>query len=327
VKDLCSNCKALLFLRIVLLVVAAVLPASAADLVGQLTVTPSTINFATVPVGSTQTQTVVFTNTGQGRLSIWNVAVSGPGFQMSGLTWPVILQPNQSVSFQVTFTAQSSGSVGGAMSVTTVSYSRSSGRTYSYVTVALTGAGSLPGQLIISPASLNFGTVVDGTSSSLPATLAASGSSVTVSGATISNSQFSLSGVSLPVTLAAGQSLAFDAVFVPLTTGTDSGTVSFTSTATNSPTILSLTGVGTSAAIYSVALSWDPSTSPVVGYNVYRGTVSGGPYSKINATVDPSTLYTDNFVQDGQTYFYVTTAVAGDGNESAYSNQTKAVIP
>jgi fibronectin type 3 domain-containing protein len=65
----------------------------------------------------------------------------------------------------------------------------------------------------------------------------------------------------------------------------------------------------------------------VVGYYVYRGTVNGGPYSKLNSTPAPSTNYTDATVQSGVTYYYVVTAVDGSGMESAYSNQSTAVIP
>jgi hypothetical protein len=324
VKDLHSNCKGLIFLSVIFI---AFLPASGAMHVGQLTVTPASVNFGTVPVGTTQAQTVQFTNTGLGRLGIWNVTVSGADFQMSGLTFPVVLLSNQSVSFEVTFTAQSSGLISGDLSVATITSESQNGKNFTYVTVALSGTGSSPGQLNVSPASLNFGSVVDGSSSSLGTTLTATGESVTVSGATISNSAFSLSGISLPMTIAAGQSVPFYAVFDPTNVGVDAGTITFTSTATNSPAVLSVTGTGTSAPVYSVALSWDPSTSPVVGYNVYRGTVTGGPYAKINSSVDPSTVYTDNTVQNNQTYFYVTTSVAGDGSESTYSNQTQAVIP
>jgi len=64
-----------------------------------------------------------------------------------------------------------------------------------------------------------------------------------------------------------------------------------------------------------------------VGYNVYRGTVAGGPYSKINTALNPTTAFVDNSVQAGQTYYYVTTAVDGSGLESPYSNQVKTTIP
>jgi fibronectin type 3 domain-containing protein len=76
-----------------------------------------------------------------------------------------------------------------------------------------------------------------------------------------------------------------------------------------------------------VALSWNASTSTVSGYNIYRGSVSGGPYAKINTTLDASAAYSDGNVQAGQTYYYVVTAVGATGAESAYSNQVQAVIP
>ena len=78
---------------------------------------------------------------------------------------------------------------------------------------------------------------------------------------------------------------------------------------------------------HSVDLTWNASMSVVVGYSIYRGATSGGPYSKINSTLDASTAYTDSTVQAGQTYYYVATAVDSTGAESVYSNQVTAVIP
>jgi fibronectin type 3 domain-containing protein len=74
-----------------------------------------------------------------------------------------------------------------------------------------------------------------------------------------------------------------------------------------------------------VDLTWNASNN-AVGYNVYRGTVSGGPYSVITS-LDGTTAYTDNTVASGQTYYYVATAVDSNSNESGYSNQTQAAIP
>ena len=78
---------------------------------------------------------------------------------------------------------------------------------------------------------------------------------------------------------------------------------------------------------HSVALSWDASTSRVVGYNIYRGVASGGPYTKLNTSANASTAYKDNSVQSGQIYYYVTTAVDSSNVESVYSNQVTASIP
>jgi fibronectin type 3 domain-containing protein len=116
--------------------------------------------------------------------------------------------------------------------------------------------------------------------------------------------------------------------FTPTANGVVSGSVTFTSDASNSPTVESLTGTGVPPAQHSVSLSWTASTSQnVIGYNIYRGVQSGGPYSKINSVLNASTVYTDTTVVDGQTYYYVTTAVDSSNQESAYSNQAQAVIP
>jgi fibronectin type 3 domain-containing protein len=77
---------------------------------------------------------------------------------------------------------------------------------------------------------------------------------------------------------------------------------------------------------HSASLSWNTSTSSdVSGYNVYRGTASGGPYTRINSVTTP--FFTDSTVQAGTTYYYVTTAVSTSGTESSYSNQAQAAIP
>jgi fibronectin type 3 domain-containing protein len=55
--------------------------------------------------------------------------------------------------------------------------------------------------------------------------------------------------------------------------------------------------------------------------------VSGGPYTKLNATTVNALTYTDSTVSAGATYYYVVTDVASDGTESAFSNQATAVVP
>lgn len=78
---------------------------------------------------------------------------------------------------------------------------------------------------------------------------------------------------------------------------------------------------------HSVTLNWAASTSSVAGYNVYRGTQSGGPYTMINTALQSGRSYADLSVQAGQTYFYVVTAVNSSGTESVFSTQVAAVVP
>jgi len=190
------------------------------------------------------------------------------------------------------------------------------------------GSGNGPGQLTVTPSSMNFGDVSVGKHSVQTGTLAAGGSDVTVSSAAWNGEGYSVSGISFPVTVPAGQSVQYTVTFAPQTAGNSSGSITFDSDASDSPNKETLHGDGMQqpGSQYSVALSWNASAK-ATGYNVYRGTMSGGPYSKINATLNPATSYTDASVQLGQTYYYVTTAVDSEGGESAYSNQAQAVIP
>lgn len=165
-----------------------------------------------------------------------------------------------------------------------------------------------------------------GSSSSLTATLSARNADLTVSSADWSGSGFSVSGITFPATVPAGKSVTYTVLFTPPASGASSGSISFLSNASDSVVKQSLTGDGTQSGSYTVGLSWDPSTSTVNGYNLYRGTKSGGPYSRLNSALLSETSYTDANVQSGATYYYVSTAVVSN-LESAYSNQTTAVIP
>jgi fibronectin type 3 domain-containing protein len=151
----------------------------------------------------------------------------------------------------------------------------------------------------------------------------ADGANVTVTGAGSSSSTFSLSGLSLPVTIPAGQSVPFTVTFSPQTAGSASATLTFTSDAQPSTTAETLTGTGTAAPTYTVNLSWNASDSPnISGYNIYRAMYSGscGSYSKINPSLNSGTSYTDSVVADGTAYCYATTAVNSSDEESGYSN-------
>ncbi len=85
-------------------------------------------------------------------------------------------------------------------------------------------------------------------------------------------------------------------------------------------------GQGCSATItHSVSLTWTASTSSgVTGYNVWRSTTSGGPYTQL--TTVAGTSYTDSSVSAGQIYYYVVTAVDGS-NQSGNSNEAPATVP
>ena len=78
---------------------------------------------------------------------------------------------------------------------------------------------------------------------------------------------------------------------------------------------------------HSVHLTWAGSSSTdFFGYNVYRGTQSGGPYVRLNPALLANADYRDTAVLAGQTYYYAVTSVSAV-MESGRSAEAVAVIP
>ena len=175
--------------------------------------------------------------------------------------------------------------------------------------------------------SLNFGNV--GVSTSTVQKLAitnAGNANVTILQVTIAGPGFNSSGAS-GLILSPGQSTVLTTTFTPASSGLQTGSVTITSNATNSPVRVSLAGTGVAAAAHSVVLDWSASNSGVAGYHVYSSTVHGGQYVRMTSTPLSSSSYTDASVQSGRTYYYVVTAVDSSNQESAYSSEVTAVIP
>jgi hypothetical protein len=158
--------------------------------------------------------------------------------------------------------------------------------------------------------------------------LTATGADVTVSSAITSSKNFQLNGPTLPFTIPSGHSVPFTVTFVPEGSDSSSAALSFVSDASNSPNeqVVTLRVVG--PVQHKVQLSWNASNSKhILGYNIYRGNRSGGPYQKINDVLDPNTRFTDLTVSAGHKYYYVATAVNWMKRESTHSKQIQVVIP
>jgi hypothetical protein len=288
----------------------------------QIAVAPSSASFGSAVVGSNNTQTFKISNPGTATLNLSQALLTGTGFSLSGLTAPLSVPAGGAASFTVNFKPGSAANFSGSLTLLNNSPNSS-------VVLAFSGTGiaSAP-QISVSPASVNFGTMSAGTSTTQTVTLTNAGNaSLSLSQDNLVGSGFTLSGLALPVTLSSGQSTSFSVGFAPTTTGSYSATVNVISNAVNSPTAVSLTGSGAASGSHSVTLSWTPSASAYVGFDVFRGTVSGGPYTQINTAMVPTPTYTDTTVAAGQTYYYVATQLNSSGVQSGYSNETVAVIP
>lgn len=79
-------------------------------------------------------------------------------------------------------------------------------------------------------------------------------------------------------------------------------------------------------ASHAVNLAWTASTDTVQGYNVLRGTVSGGPYTQVNTALITGITFTDSGPFDNLgPFFYVAESVNGS-TVSVHSNETPAVF-
>ena len=291
----------------------------------QLTLSATTLSFGSVPVNTAATQTLTLRSTGTSPVTVSSAAITGAGFTIVAQSFPITLNPTQSVTLQVQFDPTTTGTASGQI---TISCNSTTGGT---VLVALGGTGTAANpQLTISAGSLSFGSVAVNTATTQSLTLTSTGTSpVTVNSAAITGAGFTIVGGGFPVTLNPTQTLTLQLQFKPTTAGAVTGQITISSNSTGGNTAaVALSGTGT-AVSHEVDLSWNaPASSPdpVAGYNIYRATGSGS-LVLINSSPDSAVVYVDSTVVSGATYSYVVKSVDIGGVESIASNQITVTIP
>jgi hypothetical protein len=102
----------------------------------QLQVSATSLPFGSVPVNSTSTLTLTLISSGTAAVTVNSVGLTGTGFSDSGATFPVTLQPNQSVTLKVQFDPTVAGAATGQLTITSTS------ATGSTTQVPLSGTGT-----------------------------------------------------------------------------------------------------------------------------------------------------------------------------------------
>jgi hypothetical protein len=251
-----------------------------------LTISQTSLSFGTATVNhSSPVQTILVSNNSGGSISVNGIAVSGP-FASAGNTLPKTLNTGQSMTLDVTFTPTASGAASGSLTITSTAGN-------SPWVVSLTGTGVSPSgplDLTFLPTSLSFGTVVVSDSSPAQTIVVSNGSSgsITVNAIAVSV-PFALAGDTLPKTLNTGQSMTLDVTFTPTASGAASGSLTISSTAGNSPSVVTLRGTGASSvpvgtrvpnAFFGVSLfrfssDYPPSGGMVLGTFGKAGDIAG----------------------------------------------------
>lgn len=290
-------------------------------------------NFKTVVVGQSATQTLHLTNSGNAPLQISSISLSNKQFTISGPSLPRTVLPALSLDYTLAFTPTTPGNASASLTIT-------SNTPQSLPAISLAGvAEKVVFSLKVTPSSISFGNQNLQTTATKNVTLQNTGDvSITISGVTASGSGFGYSNLSPGFSLSPNQQVTFQVWFRPQSKGSATGTVSILSANLTSPESVSLSGDGVSSAPappptppppvqHTVHLTWDSSSSAVAGYRVYRSTTSGNLYSPLYSTPLNALTFDDSTVTNGDTYYYVVTAVDASGVESTYSNQATAIVP
>ena len=291
-----------------------------------ITATPNVVLFDTLLLGASQTVAIKLQNNSSSPVTLVNADLTGAGFSISGLVFPVIIPAGQTSGFNFTFSPTIAGTVNGAVSFTTDPASAAFSVTASAVGTAPQSALTIVNPLLPNdPTFFDFGMVLLGTNAQRQAVVTASGTaSVVISGLTLP-STVTVSGLAVGDTLTPNKPVTCTLTYTPSAAGqfSDVGIVLSNATNPSASILLSATAITT----HTVDINWDASTSSVVGYNIYRSDQSAGPYSKLTVTPATCTSFSDQTALGGHTYFYAVTAVAADGTESDPTAAVSASVP
>jgi hypothetical protein len=116
--------------------------------------------------------------------------------------------------------------------------------------------------------------------------------------------------------------LSFPSSGMPDLTGVDSAVVTIRSA--NDPACVCISNLAARPKLSKVQLTWTQSGAH--HYNVYRGTISGGPYLKIASTTSTYSTYLDTTVTVGSTYYYVIRPATIIDEETCQSSEARAIV-
>ena len=191
--------------------------------VADISVSPLSVDFGAVTVGTSGTDSVAISNVGSADLTVDSLSLSGSSeFSLPGVpSTPFTVAANDSVNVSVEYAPLNDGLDNGTLEIASDSPGEE------LISVALSGTG-VPVQVnecvpVIDPASLAFGSVELGNTSSLTTTVTNNGTLECAVEATVSGSgEFSLASAAT-FTVAPNASVNVDVDYAPMDLGDDAG--------------------------------------------------------------------------------------------------------
>ena len=228
-----------------------------------VTVSPSSLNFSPQNVGTTSPpQTVQITNNNtSAAVTVSSIAASGDFAETDNCGTSIAA--GASCTANVTFTPTATGTRTGTLTVT-------DSASNSPQTVALSGAGGTTANgITVSPSSLTFASQNVGTTSAPQTVTVTNNDSTEASITSIAASGDFAQSNTCGSSLAANSNCSVSVTFTPTASGTRSGTLTLTDSASNSPQTVSLSGTGATAP---TGITVSPSSLTFASQNV--GTTS-----------------------------------------------------
>jgi hypothetical protein len=242
-----------------------------------LNVNPSQLTFALVFTGqSSATQMVTVSNSGSTAASSLTLTVAAP-FSLTQNSCPSSLAGGASCTVGVIFTPTAIGAATGILTVTSATVTAPAN-------VALSGTGGVTAALQVTPASITFAgtTGVGATSSPTTVTITNPGSTQALSNLTLAvTGGFQLVSNNCGETLAAQSSCTAGVEFAPIGSGTQTGSLTVSSSTVTNPAIVPLTGMG-----FNFALAVSGSSTQ---------TVANGQTANYSLTITPSSGLVGSF--------------------------------
>ena len=282
--------------------------------IAPVTLSATSLDFGTVAVDvPSSAQTVTITNIGSGNFSYNSASLSGANaadFAITSNTCSTAVAPGGTCSVTLSFTPNAASSELASLALS------QGGMTQ---TVSLTGTGAFP-TANLSENSLTFPGQPVGATSSAQTVTVTNTSTVTLNITAVSiTGDFAVASNTCSASVAAGQSCTVSVAFSPTTTGTRTGTLSFTDNAASSPQTVTVTGTGqdfsVGAGTASVTISaggtasYDLLISPEGGFSGNVSFTCSGAPSKANCLVSPASV-TLNGADNSAAILKVTTTAA-----------------
>jgi len=278
-----------------------------------ITLSPTTLTFASTTVGSTTAaQVVTVKNTGTATATLTSETVTGTNassFVKSSTTCGATLAAGATCTVSVQFKPAAAGALSASLAI-------ADNATGSPQTVALSGTGTAASTFTVSlaPTALAFGSTAVGSTNATVGVVTVKNTgtgTVTLTSETVTGtnaSSFVKSSTTCGATLAAGATCTVSVQFKPAAAGALSASLSIADNATGSPQTVALTGTGTAAS--SIALSVTP-TSIAFPTTVVGATSAAQVVTLKNTGSATATFSTTTFIGADPTSFTETATTCG----------------